>query len=50
MVFLISFAIVALSVTGLGVGVLLGRAPLRSRCGGDILCHVCTACRAREHS
>jgi hypothetical protein len=45
--FLLSIAIVALSITGLAAGVLLGREPLRGSCGG-VACDkggTCDACR-----
>jgi len=34
MTFILTFAIMLASITGLAVGVLLGRAPIRGSCGG----------------
>lgn len=41
MLFLATFLIFLLAVTGLAVGVLAGREPLRGSCGGA----ACTRCR-----
>lgn len=43
--FLLSFAVVALAIVGLGAGLLLGRGPLRGSCGGDPVVKVCAMCR-----
>ena len=43
--FLLSIAIIALSITGLAAGVLMGRAPLRGSCGG-VACDQASACEA----
>lgn len=43
--FLLSFAVIALAIAGLGAGILLGRAPLKGSCGGDAVVKVCPLCR-----
>jgi len=43
----LSFAIVSVSMLGLGMGVWLGRGPLRGRCGADA-CEVCPRPCARR--
>ena len=48
--FVLTLAIVLASVTGLAIGVLLGRAPLRGSCGG-VACVKgggCTACKTHR--
>lgn len=42
--FLVTFALIAVSVAGLAAGVLLGRKPLRGSCGG-LSCGTCKAAR-----
>jgi len=46
--FLLSFAVIALAILGLGAGVLLGRSPLKGSCGGDAVLKVCALCRRKE--
>ena len=41
------FLIFLLAIAGLGVGVLLGRAPLQGSCGG-ISCAACNSCPRRK--
>ncbi len=43
--FLLSFAVILLAILGLGVGVLLGRGPLKGSCGGDAVLKACPLCR-----
>lgn len=43
--FLFSFAVMVLAILGLGVGVLLGRAPLKGSCGGNAVLKICPLCR-----
>lgn len=52
--FILTFAILALAILGLAIGVILGRAPLKGSCGGlacqkGISCGVCKAQSAKEH-
>ncbi len=44
-VFLLSFAVVGLAIIGLGVGLLLGRGPLKGTCGGNAVVSACPLCR-----
>ena len=47
--FILTFIILLLSIAGLAVGVLLGRAPIKGSCGG-LACHKgirCGTCQAR---
>ena len=46
--FLLSFAVIALAFLGLGVGVLLGRGPLKGSCGGDAVLNACPICKSKE--
>ncbi len=44
--FILTFVIVLLSVAGLAIGVLAGRAPLGGSCGGGVCVRSgCAACR-----
>lgn len=43
--FLISFAVIVLSILGLGAGVLLGRGPIKGSCGGNAVLKSCPLCR-----
>jgi len=43
MLFLVTFLVFLLSVTGLALGVLVGRQPLRGSCGGG----ACASCKGR---
>jgi len=48
--FILSFVIFTVAITGLGVGVLFGRRSLRVSCGGDSTisaCHICPRKRKR---
>ncbi len=45
--FLISFAVIGLVIVGSSAGLLLGRPPLRSGCGGDPVLQRCPICRTR---
>lgn len=42
------FLIFSLAMAGLGIGVLLGRAPLKGSCGG-ISCGACQTCPRRKN-
>lgn len=42
--FVLSFLIIVLAVAGLGIGVMLGRGPLRGSCGGDAVLSLCPIC------
>lgn len=46
--FLLSFLIIVLAGAGLGVGVMLGRGPLRGSCGGDLVVNVCPICKLKD--
>lgn len=46
--FLFALSVVLLSVGGLGMGVLFGRAPLRGTCGGLPCLKDCQACPGRQ--
>ena len=46
--FLLTFTMTVLAILGLGVGVLLGRAPLKGSCGGNAVLKVCPLCRPGE--
>ena len=46
--FLLSFAVIAVAILGLGAGVLLGREPLRGSCGGNAVLKSCPLCRTGE--
>lgn len=46
--FLLSFAVIALAILGLGAGVLLGRGPPNGSCGGDAVLKECPLCRPKE--
>lgn len=46
--FLLSFAVILLAILGLGVGVLLGRGPLKGSCGGDAVLKACPLCRSGD--
>ena len=46
--FLLSFAVIGLAILGLGIGVLLGRGPLRGSCGGNGVVRMCPMCREEE--
>ena len=46
--FLLSFAVIALAILGLSVGALLGRRPLKGSCGGDAVLKTCPLCRPEE--
>lgn len=48
--FLFSFAVMALAILGLAAGVLLGRRPLRTSCGGEAVLRVCALCAPRRES
>jgi hypothetical protein len=43
--FLLSFAVIVLSILGLGAGVLLGRGPIKGSCGGNAVLKSCPLCR-----
>lgn len=43
--FLLSFAVVALAILGLGAGLLLGRGPLKGSCGGNAVVRTCPLCK-----
>ena len=45
--FLLSFAVIVLAFLGLGVGVLLGRGPLKGSCGGDAVLNACPICKSK---
>ena len=47
-VFLLSFAVIVLTILGLGIGVLLGRGPLKGSCGGNEVLRACPLCRPGE--
>jgi hypothetical protein len=42
--FLLSFALIALAIGGLALGVIFGRAPIRGSCGGLACDGACTGC------
>lgn len=46
--FLLSFAVIALAILGLGAGLLLGRGPLQGSCGGDAVLKVCSLCQRKD--
>jgi len=47
--FLLSFAVIALAILGLGAGLLLGRGPLKGgSCGGDAVLKACPLCQREE--
>ena len=46
--FLCSFAVMALAILGLAAGRLLGRRPLTGSCGGNTVLSVCALCTARR--
>lgn len=46
--FLLSFAVIALAIVGLGAGLLLGRGPLTGSCGGNAVVTACPLCRRTE--
>lgn len=46
--FLLSFAVIALAILGLGAGLLLGRGPIKGSCGGDAVLRACPQCRLKE--
>lgn len=46
--FLLTFAVIGLAITGLGLGVLLGRGPLRGSCGGNAVVRTCPLCRGDD--
>jgi len=48
MIFLLSFAVVALAILGLAAGVLIGRGPLKGSCGGDAVLRACPVCKPGE--
>jgi hypothetical protein len=43
--FLLSFAVIALAILGLAAGVLLGRKPPTGSCGGNTVLKKCPLCR-----
>lgn len=48
--FLFAFVLLSLSILGLALGVIFGRAPIRGSCGG-LACHKglgCAGCPARD--
>lgn len=47
-IYLLSFTVVVLAILGLGVGLLLGRGPLKGSCGGDAVLKACPLCRREE--
>ncbi len=46
--FILTFVGFALAILGLGVGLLLGRGPLKGSCGGDAVVKVCGLCPRKE--
>ena len=46
--FLLSLAVFVLAILGLGVGILLGRGPLKGSCGGNAVLKSCPLCRPGE--
>lgn len=48
MLFALSFAVFALAVLGLGIGVLFGRGPPQGSCGGNAVLKTCPLCRSGE--
>ena len=46
--FILSFVVFAIAIAGLALGLMLGRGPLRSSCGGDSLVRLCGICRGKE--
>lgn len=49
--FILSFVLLALAITGMAAGVLLGRSPIKGSCGGlgSSSCSACTrTCSTRE--
>ena len=50
---MLSFVIVALAVTGMAIGVMAGRSPIKGSCGGlnGGKCELCSgSCRRKEES
>jgi len=47
-IFVLTFAVIALAIVGLGAGTLAGRGPLRGSCGGDAVLRICPVCRAEK--
>lgn len=47
-VFLLSIAVFALAILGLGAGVLLGGRPLKGSCGGNAVLNICPLCGSKE--
>jgi hypothetical protein len=50
MLFLVTFLVFLLAVTGLALGVLAGREPLRGSCGGSACARCKGSCEKRERS
>ena len=48
LVFVLSLAVMLLSILGLAVGVLFGRKPLAGSCGGNAVVSACPTCRRGE--
>lgn len=46
--FLLSFAVTAFAILGLGAGLLMGRGPIKGSCGGDSALKVCSMCQRKE--
>jgi hypothetical protein len=46
--FVLSLIIFLLAMAALGIGVMLGRGPLRSSCGGDEVVKLCRICARKE--
>ena len=50
MLFLVTFLVFLLAVTGLALGVLAGREPLRGSCGGSACARCKKSCEERKRS
>lgn len=48
-VFLLTFGIVLVAMTGLAAGLIAGRGGLRTSCGGNALMRLCAICKLGGH-
>jgi len=48
MMFALSFGVIVLAIFGLGLGVLLGRGPIKGSCGGNAVLKACPICKQEE--